>query len=331
LSLGRSHKVIGRKALALVVVLILSVVAFVVFAGEARAQQQSTEVKQSIVISNGEAIEPVGEPLPDEIPQPNLAPGPVSEPLPEQASGVLLEQAPGAVSILESSGPSVGPAPLAEDAGAELVSKLEVPPSQVDPVASEPVVFEENKALSPRAEEGPSTDSPGDAWPTPLPEKGPANSTPIEPSSSAVYWQPAASGPTAPVLVRGGSHPPSSLEAAASGAVETLRSAANTGAGVLGAVSSPDSSSAGTKEHPSKDAPQQPSSPLAPLVGGISFSSSGGGQVGSAGGVAPLLLLLCVLVSGSILLRRDGKLSWAFCEPPKLSSALFLLPLERPG
>src|ERR671920_465769 len=58
------------------------------------------------------------------------------------------------------------------------------------------------------------------------------------------------------------------------------------------------------------------------------FSLSGVGQAGPGGGL--VLLLLGVLASGLILLRRDGPLSWASCEMPKPSSAL-LLPLGRPG
>jgi hypothetical protein len=77
-------------------------------------------------------------------------------------------------------------------------------------------------------------------------------------------------------------------------------------------------------EWPLQDSGPQPVSPFTPPVGS-SFSLSGG-QVG-AGIVA---LLLCVLASGLILLRREFKFLWAFCELPKPSSVL-LLPPERPG
>ena len=77
-------------------------------------------------------------------------------------------------------------------------------------------------------------------------------------------------------------------------------------------------------EWPLQDSGPQPVSPFTPPAGS-SFSLSGG-QVG-AGIVA---LLLCVLASGLILLRREFKLLWAFCELPKPSSVL-LLPPERPG
>jgi hypothetical protein len=92
--------------------------------------------------------------------------------------------------------------------------------------------------------------------------------------------------------------------------------------------------------YPSDEATQSPSgggalAPLKPLFPPMSpsgdssfFSMSGVGQAGPGGGL--VLLLLGVLASGLILLRRDGPLSWASCEMPKPSSAL-LLPLERPG
>jgi hypothetical protein len=76
-------------------------------------------------------------------------------------------------------------------------------------------------------------------------------------------------------------------------------------------------------------APLEPLFPPMPPPGDSSFFSlSGVGQAGPGGGL--VLLLLGVLASGLILLRRDGPLSWASCEMPKPSSAL-LLPLERPG
>ena len=77
--------------------------------------------------------------------------------------------------------------------------------------------------------------------------------------------------------------------------------------------------------------PQSPAPPLAPPLGGSSFSllsGGAGGQLGSAGGVAPLLV--GVLASILVLLRHDCWRHLASCEPPKPSSVL-LLPLERPG
>jgi hypothetical protein len=63
-------------------------------------------------------------------------------------------------------------------------------------------------------------------------------------------------------------------------------------------------------------------------LAGSYFSLYGGGQ--ETPPISTVPLLLCVLASALILLRRDGPLSWASCELPKPSSAL-LLPLEWPG
>lgn len=85
------------------------------------------------------------------------------------------------------------------------------------------------------------------------------------------------------------------------------------------------SSPTGTEsEWPLQDSGPQPVSPFTPPVGS-SFSLSGG-QVGT--GIVALLLY--VLASGLILLQREFKLFWAFCELPKPSSVL-ILPPERPG
>ena len=68
--------------------------------------------------------------------------------------------------------------------------------------------------------------------------------------------------------------------------------------------------------------------PMPPLGDSPIFSLPGTMQVGAGGGLG--LLLLGVLASGLILLRRDGPLSLISYELPKPTSAL-LLPLERPG
>ena len=88
------------------------------------------------------------------------------------------------------------------------------------------------------------------------------------------------------------------------------------------------SSSEGTAA-PDPLVPLEPLLPPMPSPGDNPFFSlPGTGQVGSGGGLG--LLLLGVLASGLILLRRDGPLSWIVYELPKPTSAL-LLPLERPG
>ena len=95
---------------------------------------------------------------------------------------------------------------------------------------------------------------------------------------------------------------------------------------VSGPSQTPEPPSTGS-ESPLRDTPSQPVSPFTPPPIGSSFFSLSGSQVGLGGVVLPLL---CVLTTGLILLRRDFKLLWDFCELPKPNSAL-RLPLERPG
>ena len=155
---------------------------------------------------------------------------------------------------------------------------------------------------------------------------GPAHSSavrgtliPLAPGPSAVAYLPPS--PPSPGATVGDLQ--SDVANAAANVTDTRASTPATGSG---ASSAPSSSETGDA---SESTPQQqrPSAPLAPL-GGSSFSLSGG-QAGPGSGLTPLLV--CVLVSGLVLLRRDGLLfQWAPYEPPKPSSAL-LLPLERPG
>ena len=144
-----------------------------------------------------------------------------------------------------------------------------------------------------------------------------------------------APGPLAPGSPAVGYQPPPGPETASGSGTGNFQ---NGGANVMdtlvsthapGGGSSPATSSSGAEDGPEGTPRHErsPSSPPAPL-GGSSFSLSGG-QAGPGSGLAPLLV--CVLASGLILLRRDGLFfGWAPYEPPKPCSAL-LLPLERPG
>jgi hypothetical protein len=135
----------------------------------------------------------------------------------------------------------------------------------------------------------------------------------------------------------------SSVETASGGAVQatltqTLTTVTDAAAGVLETLGSWTdyyyyySPSGDTTETPSEGTAPEPLAPQlpSPFEGSSVFSSSSGvsGQTGPWGGF--VVLLLGVLVSGLILLLREGFLCWAACEQPKPSSAL-LLPLERPG
>ena len=131
----------------------------------------------------------------------------------------------------------------------------------------------------------------------------------------------------------------SAVETASSGAVQdaltqTLTTVADAAASVLETLGSwTDYSPSGeTTKSPLEGATPAPLAPQlpSPFEGSSVFSSYSGvsGQTGPWGSF--VVLLLGVLVSGLVLLLREGFLCWAAWEQPKPSSAL-LLPLERPG
>ena len=173
----------------------------------------------------------------------------------------------------------------------------------------------------------------------------PAKNAPANNVAPAASLTPSAPTPTVPASVGVALRLPSSLDATAAGAavgtaVETVRSAAasvateiwGTLAGGSPGTSSTNSTDGTQEDQPSEGTtPQQaPAPPLAPTVGGSSFSPSmGGGQLGTGSGFAPLLVGILALLA-AILLRRDFRTYLMSCEMPKPSSAL-LLPLERPG
>jgi hypothetical protein len=213
--------------------------------------------------------------------------------------------------------------------------EVPAPLIQPAPATPEPATFEKNEPLPARAGERSLAGTPvTGVRSVALPENKPAGAAPIGAPASTVVQNTPATEPTVPRLTAG-SRPPSSLGASVSSAVETLQSAAaNTTVGVWNTLTGRSSLKlssrvppALTEEEPSEDTPQ-PFSPSVPLLAGSYFSLYGGGQESPPISTVPLLL--CVLASALILLRRDGPLSWASCELPKPSSAL-LLPLERPG
>lgn len=160
-------------------------------------------------------------------------------------------------------------------------------------------------------------------------------------ANPAAGLTPSAPVQTVPASVGGALRLPSSLGTTAASAAGTVQSAASTAASVaaeiLGSltggspVNSSTNSTNGTQEQqPSEGTPQPAPAPVAPPVGGSSFSlSTGGGQLGTGSGFAPLLVGILALL-GTILLRRDFRTYLVSCEMPKPSSAL-LMPLERPG
>ena len=130
-------------------------------------------------------------------------------------------------------------------------------------------------------------------------------------------------------------NPLAEVRAAIGGAAKTLQSATAaiskslTGWWYSGApyTKSPSNQPQGGPTGGTHNPVPQPLAPYAPPAGTSSVSTSGGGQ--AAGGSAPLVLLF-VLAAILPVLRGDGRFSRAFCEVPKMSSAL-LSPLERPG
>jgi hypothetical protein len=201
----------------------------------------------------------------------------------------------------------------------------------------EPLPVPEAVHAPPAGERPPVSISTMGAHPATLPGNGVAGAVPVGLTpSTAVRGMPVQ---LAPGSLAVGDRSSPSPEVAVSSATGNLQSGvANATTHVVdtrgstqapGAGSSPATSSSGegdASESASRHE-RRPSSPLAPLRGS-SFSLSGG-QAGPGSGLTPLLV--CVLASGLILLRRDGLFfGWAPYEPPKPGSAL-LLPLERPG
>lgn len=172
----------------------------------------------------------------------------------------------------------------------------------------------------------------------PLLGDGQSNAVPTEPLSYGAGQdygadqEPLASVTTVPGLSKGALRSLALFEAMISEAVGTVLSAdTSLDANLAGLLPdrSAEHSSVTTTEDAGGTPPQQPRFPSPPApVEDSSFSLSGGGQIG-AGSAVPLLFLGALALS-LFSLRRDGRLSKAFCEVQRLCSVL-LLPLERPG
>jgi hypothetical protein len=250
------------------------------------------------------------------------APEPASWPVPGKNNPL-----PAAPSV------SSGPAPQASE------------PTSWPALKPEPDASEESAPLAASAGEPSATLMPPPADTTglgsaALPRSGRADATPISPQDPIAAGQtPLGMVSTVPMEAWGvASHLPTTLGTAMSSAVSSAAkivgdAAAGIAVGISGTLASgavEPSSNDGTHD-PSQEenAPQPPMTPLTPPpLGGSSTFSLSGGLVGSAS-IAPLLLV-GVLASGLVLLRRSGWRYLASCEVPKSSSAL-LLPLERPG
>jgi hypothetical protein len=339
LSSGQPHKSIigrldprGRKVLAPVLALILAAGAFVFFIGEARAQQSE---RHHTVTAYEVAVEQTTETAPLETsrieklsPEPSLVeespfgkPTPVDRQELETPTGV--ETTPLIPNPLPGSTPPGEPGP-----GADLASSAVPVPEPVESrppaLEPEPLSPEESTSVSSLVEEAPVPEPAVSEDYLPLGSEDPVEST-AEPFESVVLEasEAFAEAPPLPPIVKD-----SSLTNVALASLLPEVEANNIPAGERTEDTVPPSAGSTGPENPSDSAPQ-PVAPLAPPLGGSSFSGSGG-QTGLGGGGFASLLLVCVLASGLVLLRRDGLLSWASCEIPKPSSAL-LSPLERPG
>lgn len=341
----------SRRSLAWIVALVLSAGVFAFFGGEARAQQLPQQPQAVVAGTDGgplrgpveEVARMAAEASPAEI---LLAETPLAQMLPAEAFPVsvapLAEELPNGLGRVD---PALWQDPIPTtfdryDAGATPLGRQTERRIPGDLGATrKPGHLPVPEAVpAPSAGERPSVNAPANApavgaHPVTLPRNGAAGAVPVGPTPSpAVRGTPV---PLVPGSLPVGHQSPPSPEVAVSSVTGNLHSIAanvadtSVSTPASGGESSPATSSSGAGETP-ESTPQherRPSSPLAPL-GGSSFSLSGG-QAGSGGGLTPLLV--CVLASGLVLLRRDGLLfRWAPYEPPKPSSAL-LLPLERPG
>jgi hypothetical protein len=340
---GQSHKSIagrldprGRKTLAPVLALILAAGAFVFFGGEARAQQsepQHTSTTYEIAVEQTTEAAPletsrIEKPLVETSlveATPAGKPAPVDRQDPETPSGA--ETAPPIPNPLPGSTPPEEPGLGTE----RNLASLAVPaPEPVEPelpaLKPEPLSLEESAPLSSLVEETPvpETAVPGTEDYLPLGPEDPVDSVaePLENAVSDVSKTFAEVPPLPPIAEDGGLIDAASANLLPGGEANRVPASERT------EDTAPLSARSTAPENPSDGVPQ-PVSPLAPPLGGSSFSGSGS-QTGLGGGGFAPLLLVCVLASGLVLLRRDGLLRWASCETPKPSSAL-LAPLERPG
>lgn len=181
------------------------------------------------------------------------------------------------------------------------------------------------------------TDSAEGRPPAPFAVLGPARASPVANSAASIGPAPVinASIPATLGATTKAMPPPQPTIANAvrllqSTAASAAATAAKTWHALAGLVSPEEPYTASRPAAPPEGttAPQSPSPPPEPLDYG-SLALSGSGSASSTGGVGPLLLGILAL-GGLLLLRRDFGTYLAWCEPPRLESAL-LKPLECPG
>lgn len=338
----------GRKILALIPALVLVTGVFVFFGREARAQQlelQHTATSFSIAVeqTTGATLfetsrteKPPVETSPAETPPADRSEPPALEPWPvDRQDSESPDAAESTLRIRDSSSgwappekPGLGPKP-------DLAPPVALTPEPVESELSALESVPETLSL----EEGHPPSWLAEVVPVPEPgvpeAQAPLSSSPEDSDDGVAETHENTVLGASRTFVEGPTTLPPIVEMENNGLLDAALASLLSGGEVNHAPAAersedPASPSAGSTgpENPSDGAPQ-PASPIAPLLGGSSFSSSGG-QAGLGGGGFAPLLLICVLASGLVLLRRDGLLHRTSCEPPKPSSAL-LAPLERPG
>lgn len=344
LSSGQLHKSIagrldprGRKTLVPVLALILAAGVFIFFGGKAHAQQLEPrptvityeiaveQTTQTTLFETSRIEKPPVETSPVEAP-PSGKPAPVDQQDPKTPTGT--ETTPPISNPLPGSTPPGEPGPATEP---DLASPVVPAPEPVEPelpaLEPEPFSLEESEPLSSLVEEAPAPEpavlGTEDYLPPGVEDLVESVSEPLENAVSDVSRTFAETPPLPSIAENSGL-----IDVALANLLPEVE-ANHAPAGERSEDTSPPSTGSTGSESPSDGTPQ-PASPFVPPLGGSSFSGSGGGQTGLGGGGFAPLLLVCVLTSGLVLIRRDGLLRWASCETPKPSSAL-LAPLERPG
>ena len=349
----------SRRSLASLVALVLAAGFLAFFGDEARAQQSSQQQHAAVAHEDPlvAAVEEASrlaagaspaEVLLSEIPLPEMlsasaeaAPSGLVSPAKKPPNGLVRADPTPVTFDRRAAGKlPVGTAPvwgMLGDTGATQEPGPLLGPVAVPTAATWPGALEKNDLPPLPREQRPTANTPvPGAHRVPLSGSeaagavpaGPASSTAVRgtlvPGSPAVGYQPPPRPETAVSAVAVNLQSGAANATNAADITDTLPSAPAPDGGPSPAPSSSGSGDA-SEETPQHERP--PPSPLAPLWGS-SFSLSGG-QAGPGCGLTPLLM--CVLASGLVLLRRDGLLfRLAPYEPPKPSSAL-LLPLERPG
>ena len=302
----------------------------------ARGTELTPWQQQQVLPSPG--AEDIGGPIPEPIQRPHLSPPPEAFPtdIPTDKPGTPKKFTPEEALPKPGSGANPGP-PATEDFVAPTSSanepELASPALQKDgPAGLQPSSAPDDNNQLPAANSVPSSSTP------PVQSTGEQAPTATDRTSDPIPTQVEASGTEQSTVGEVVEVVEPLVQQALMQTHTTITETVATVASAFGTLESwtagwrPSGEAAQTSTEGTAPDPLVPLDPLLPPMPSPGdspfFSLPGTGQVGSGGGLG--LLLLGVLASGLILLRRDGPLSWITYELPKPTSAL-LLPLERPG